>query len=236
MSENRFATVTDATSVSRRDLVTGTVGLIIAGVSGAAAAASETRGKSPLGTQAGVIGLGFMAQVDQVGPALTVYGYLTLVNGLSLEQLYFPGAERSEATARFTFHGTASVDSLQSHDTLRVANASGRFEYFMRDLGGASFDSADSFAQGQLIATDDASMQNVLNVTAPNTAVTTVYADLTRTTVNPFDVDGHRYQLGRMGLRSRLEASGKGVRTEPTTPRACAPVYVIHRAPRRRTQ
>jgi hypothetical protein len=209
---------TEPSGVTRRDALARAAGLVIAGVSGTVAADPNGRGRGTIGIDGAANGIDLIAEISQVGDALTAYGYLTLVKSLSLEQIYFPGTARNEVTARFTFYGTATVASIQTRDTLIVALANGHVEYFLRDVPGASFDVPGSFAQGQRIAADDAALQNVLNVTAPGIGVTTVFGDLSRTAADAFRLDGTHYQLGRVGLRSRLVAPGKSRRIEPVAP------------------
>ncbi|HJU22712.1 MAG TPA: hypothetical protein VJ891_09395 [Casimicrobiaceae bacterium] len=209
---------TESSGITRRDALARTAGLVIAGVSGTAVAGANGAGQGRIGTNAAANGIELIAEIGQLGDALTAYGYFTLVNGLSLEEIYFPGTVRDETTARFTFYGAASVASIQTRDTLIVAIASGHVDYFLRDVPGAGFDIPTSFAQGQHIAADDASLQNVLNVTAPGIGVTTVFGDLSRTVADSFLLGGRRYQLGRVGLRSRLVAPGKSRRIEPVAP------------------
>jgi hypothetical protein len=209
---------TEPSGITRRDVLATTAGLVIAGVSGTAGADPNGRGRGAVGVNGAASGIELIAEISQIGDALTAYGHLTLVKGLPLEEIYFPGTVRSEATARFTFYGTATVASIQTRDTLIVAIANGHVEYFLRDVPGASFDVPTSFAQGQRIAADDAALQNVLNVTAPGIGVTTVFGDLSRTLADAFHLDGTRYQLGHVGLRSRLVAPGKSRRIEPVAP------------------
>ena len=206
----------DASGIRRRDLAAGTAGLVVVGVS--RATGEDRRGRDAIGVQGGASGLQLIAQIDQVGDTLTGYGYLTRVEGLSLEQIYFTGGVRDQTAARFTFFSTAKVASIQMHDTLIVAIANGHVDFFLRPAPGASFDQPSSFAQGERIAADEASLQNVLNVTSPGIGVTTVFADLRRTAVQDFHLDGTRYHLGRVGLRSRLVAPGKSRRIEPVAP------------------
>jgi len=218
MEHDKLQTPSDSSGVTRRDLVASTAGLVVAGVSGTAGAAPAAEGRGHVGVNGAASGIELLAQIGQEGPALTACGYLTLVNGLSLDAIYFPGTDRTEATARFTFYGTATVATIQTRDTMIVAIANGHVDFYLRDAPGASFDVPTSFAQGQRIAGDDAALQNVLNVTGPGVGVTTVFGDLQRNFVEAFHLDGTRYQLGRVGLRSRLVAPGKSTRIEPTKP------------------
>ena len=209
---------TESSGLTRRDALARAAGLVIAGVSGAAGADAHGRGRGAVGINGAANGIEVLAEVSQVGEDLTAYGYLTLVNGLTLDQSYFSGGVRNESTARFTVYATAKVASIQTRDTLIVAIANGQVEYFLRDVAGASFDIPASFAQGQRVAVDAAALQNVLNVTAPGIGVTTVFGDLSRTAADSFLLDGTRYQLGYVGLRSRLVAPGKSRRIEPVAP------------------
>jgi hypothetical protein len=210
---------TESSGLTRREALARTAGLVvIAGISGTTAADAHDRHRGAVGVNGAASGIELLAEVSQVAEQLTAYGYLTQVNGLSLEQIYFPGGAQNEGSARFTFYGTAQVASIQTRDTLIVAIANGHVEYFLRDVAGASFDAPSSFGQGQRIAADDAALQNVLNVTSPGIGVTTVFGDLNRTAVDSFLLDGTRYQLGRTGLRSRLVAPGKSRRIEPIAP------------------
>ena len=209
---------TESSGLTRREALTAAAGLVIAGVSRTAIADAHGPRRDAVGLNGAASGIEVLAEVSQVGDQLTAYGYLTLVNGLTLEQIYFAGTAPNEGTARFTFYGTAQVATIQTRDTLIVAIANGHVQYFLRDVAGASFDVPTSFAQGQRIAADDAALQNVLNVTAPGIGVTTVFGDLRRTGVDPFLLDGTRYQLGHVGLHSRLVAPGKSRRIEPVAP------------------
>ncbi len=218
-SESR-ATSSAPGGVTRRDVIGATVGLVVAGVGAPRTGEASPGDRGQVGASGAANGLEFLGEIAQVGEALTAYGYFTAVSGLDLDQLYFAGGDRSEATARFTFFGTAQLTSIQRRGDLFVAHAPGHLEIFLRDAPGATFEAPASFAEGQRIAADEATLENILNVTAPNTAVTTVFGDLRRTEVSSFTLDGIRYRLGRVGLRSRLVAPGKGIRTDPDTPRA----------------
>jgi hypothetical protein len=189
---------------------------MIAGVSAPAGATA----RGAVGTNGAANGLEFLGEISQAGAELTGYGYFTLVNGLGADQIFFGPGAPSEGTARFTFHATARLTSLQRRGDLFAAHADGRLDIYLRDTPGANFDDPSSFAEGRRVASDDASFENITNVTAPNTAVVTVFGDLRRTAVSHFRLGRATYQLGRVGLRSRLVAPGKGTRLEPVEPRA----------------
>lgn len=210
----------DDVVLSRRSAVLGAAGLaagvIVAGVSASARAGSAS---GPLGTNGAANGLELLGEISQVADVLTGYGYFTAVSGLDDRELFFPGTP-SEATARFTFHSTAHLTSIQRRGDVFVAHAEGSLTIYVRDTPGASFDDPSSFAQGHAVATDDALLENVTSVIAPNTAGVTVFGDLRRTAVSRFRLGAKTYQLGTLNLRSRLVAPGKGTRLDAVTPRA----------------
>lgn len=207
--------------LSRRQALVGAAGIIVVGVAGGAEMAAATGGSaSQVGASGPASGLEFLGEISQEGETLTGYGYLTEVSGLQLDQLYFGGGEPSEATARFTFHGVAHLTSMQRRNDLLVGHAEGQLHFYLRDTPGATFADPSTFAAGQRIATDDATLESINNVIAPNTGVINVFGDLRRTEIAAFRLDRRRHQLGRIGLLSRLVAPGKGLRLDPVVPRA----------------
>jgi hypothetical protein len=67
--------------------------------------------------------------------------------------------------------------------------------------------------------------QNGLSVIAPEQGLTTVTGDLAQRSAHAFRLGGHRYRLGRAGLRQRLEASGPGRKN--TDPSARTAVFEV---------
>ena len=207
-------------SVSRREALVGAAGIIIAGVAAPSGAAAAAPRGGQLGARGGANGLEFLGEISQEADALTGYGYFTGVSGLAADQLFFASGEHSETTARFTFHATARLVGIQRRDDVFVAHAEGLLAIDLRDTPGATFDNPSTFAEGQRIASDEATLEDVTSVIAPNTGVVTVFGDLRRTAVSRFTLDGAAYQLGRIALRSRLAASGRGRRLDPAGPKA----------------
>jgi hypothetical protein len=210
----------EQSGVTRRSVFVAAAGIVVAGVGAPGATAAAVSGRGHVGAAGAANGLEFLGEISQVGDALTGYGYLTAVSGLAVEQLHFGEGERSEATARFSFHSTAQLISIQRRDGVFVAHAQGHLEIYLRDVPGATFDDPSTFAQGHRIAADDATFENILNVTAENVAVVNLFGDLRRAAVSSFTLDGTKYHLGRIGLRSRLVAAGKGTRTDPVAPKS----------------
>jgi hypothetical protein len=159
-----------------------------------------------------------LGRVDQQGFDFVVYGYLTFVHGLPYAAIFSNPAQTSEATARLTFSGSASAVARTQLRNVIVIDAVGSLTVYANDTPGASFDDPASFTDGTPAARFDLRIQNVLNVIAPNQGLSSLWADLTQTHARSFPVDGARHQLGKVGLRGRLEAIGQGTRLEPTTP------------------
>ena len=150
-----------AHDITRRTLLAGAGGLAAgAAVAPSAAAATvRTVGVDPEARDA----MEVIGRIVQDGDALTGFGYLTHIAGLPAAEL----AAGSEATARYTFHATATVAQRNLRPSLFAVVASGRLGIFRHPGGGASFDVPGSFAAGTQIASFDARFQNVLTVIAP---------------------------------------------------------------------
>jgi hypothetical protein len=162
-----------------------------------------------------------VGKIDQTGFEFSFYGYLTHINGMSETLLFTSGdaISRTENTARFTFHGTATATSRSVISNVFVIDALGTINYYYQPEAGASFNNPQSFAQGTMIGSHGARIQNILNVVAPNQGLTTGFIELTQNNAVPFTIGGQQYQLGRGGLLQRLSYLGTGIRLEPAMPR-----------------
>lgn len=173
-------------------------------------AADGLIGVAPRGQNA----LEFTGRSDQAGASVIHYGYFTHIHGLPDDSL-FPGrALRTEATARFTYFATTTLNARHELENLITTAAHGTLTLYYRATPGASFSAPRSFAQGIPIATFSIRYHNVLNVQAPNSGIATAVADLTQTAGPLFSFNGGRRYLGVRGLRLRLEATGQGRRTQ----------------------
>lgn len=176
----------------------------------AARAADGLIGVAPRGQNV----LEFVGRSDHAGATVTHFGYFTTIHGLQNDQL-FPGrAARTEATARFTYFATSTLNARHELENLITTAAPGTLTIYHRAAPCASFTDPRSFAQGIPIATFSIRYHNVLNVQAPNSGIATAVADLVQTTGPIFTFDGSRRYLGVRGLRLRLEATGQGRRTQ----------------------
>jgi len=152
-------------------------------------------------------------------------GYVTHLDGLPPEALFAPGTEpfsRGEATALFTFHGTASayIRSTLENLTTTAFNAEISFYYNETPLEG-NFEELDSFAGETPIATLASRYQTIINVQEPNVGVFMMYGTTEQQTAEPFTLNGETVQLGRVGLVGHSEHFGQGFRasTEPLVAR-----------------
>jgi N-acyl-L-homoserine lactone synthetase len=217
-------------SGTRRDLLARAGGLaagalLMIGVPEASAAAPGRRvGSGPTDRQT----IGFVAQIDQAGVSLGSYGWLTRVEGLPESALYTrPPATSSSnpaagdaSTVRFTVVSEATIQAISTLGGVINTVAAGSVRLFFLPAGGARLDNPASFAPGSPIATMTATFQTNLALDSPDHAAATLGADLVQRSARAFTLDGRRSQLGRPGLAWSMRAVGRGVRTEPTTPRS----------------
>jgi hypothetical protein len=201
-------------SSTRRQLIVG-AGAALA-VPGVARDAGPVVGVAPEARQS----IGVIGTILQDGLALTGFGWLTEVAGLSARDLFTDPARRGAETARLRWHAEVRVGTIDVLPNLFFGTARGRLRIFFARAGGAQPDRPDSFASGRLVARYHADLRNIQTVIAPDHAVTEIIGELTQRAAQRFSVRGHHRQLGRVGLLQRLEVSGPAVRTEPTIPRS----------------
>ena len=224
--------MTDEDGVTRRGLLeAGGVaagGALILGlpeVADAAAARGRRIGSGPTDRHS----VGLLTAIRQVGPSLVGFGYLTRVRGLNNAQLFTtaPAIQSADprasdpGPARFTFYSEAKIESLSQLGAAISSTGGGRVRIYYQASGGASFADPASFAKGLLIATLDGSFQNDLTVIEPNTADVNVTADLIQTQARSFtSATAGRLRFGGPRYAWTWRATGRGIRTDPTTPRS----------------
>jgi hypothetical protein len=223
--------MTDENVVTRRGLLEAGAltagGVLVLGLPEAApAAAAGPRVGSGLTDRHSV---GLLMAIRQVGPSLAGFGYLTRVRGLTAAQLFTspPAISSADARAsdpgpaRFTFFSEAKIESLSQLAEAISSTGGGNVRIYYQARGGATFDDPASFAKGLHIATLVGNFQNDLTLTEPNTADVHVTADLTQTRVRQFSAGAvPKLRFGGAGYAWTLRATGRGHRTEPTTPRS----------------
>ncbi len=155
-----------------------------------------------------------LARSDQEGPVVSHYGYLTHIFGLADDALFSDPTTRTEATARFTFAATTTLDARHELANIIVTSAPGTLTIYFKETPGADFNNPESFASGQPIATFSVRYHNVLNVQAPDEGITSAVAELVQQSANSFTLNERLLRLGRRGLQERIQASGQGRRTQ----------------------
>jgi hypothetical protein len=202
--------------VTRRKMLAGAGGLAAAGVVPAQAEAAVARrvGEPADGTAAAEL----IGRLDQVGDAITGYGYLTRIHGLTQASL-FRGNPHNEASARITFAANVKVNARFVRGALISVDGTGTVTFYL-DSGGGDFAVPASFSDGTSIATFAAHFHNLLTVIAPNQGVSTIEGDLTQRTVRSFSFGGRPTRFGHRGLRLHLFVTGPGTRTAPSPPRS----------------
>jgi hypothetical protein len=206
--------------VTRRGVLTGG----LAGVGGLAAGgiAPDVAGASGLhrvgepgdGTAAAEV----VGHLDQVGDAITGYGYLTRVHGLREADL-FRGPGATEATARFTFFSKVQVNARFIRGALVSVDGVGTLTFFL-DPNGADFATPDTFSDGTAIAAFEAHFHNLLTVLAPNQGISTIAGELAQRQARTFSFEGRRTRFGHRGLRLHLSVAGPSQRTAASPPTA----------------
>jgi hypothetical protein len=209
-----------AEDVTRRTLLAG-AGTIAAGaaVTGSASAAAKHRTVGAVRGDRDAIEL--IGRLVQEEDAITGFGYLTYISGLPEAVLFVDPANRSEASARFRFHSNVTATARFLRPNLISVSGTGDLRIYFGPPRGANFDAPGSFETGGRIATYHGRFENLLSVIAPEQGLTTVAGDLSQRSARAFRLGGHRYRLGRAGLRQRLEASGPGRKnTDPSARKA----------------
>src|SRR3954447_20962674 len=202
-------------------------GMLVLGLPDTAEAARRRRAEVGAGrTDRHTVGM--LGQIDQVGTTLTTFGYMTRARGLSNAALFTrpPGRTTNDpraadaSAARITFVVKTTISNMDTVGSVITAVSSGRVRIFHQTNGGARFADPSSFARGQEIASLEGIFQNNLALDAPDRASVALSGDLAQRSAKAFRIGGKAVRFGRKGLDWRLEATGRGQRTEQSTPRA----------------
>lgn len=181
----------------------------------AAATSGEVGVARPLRSATNLVG-----RIDQSGGRFVAYGFLTLVAGLREAELFSKrGDPLSESTAHFTFYATASlVQRSVIDDRVFVIDVTGRLVHYYQASPASSFGNPSSFARGKRIATSELKLQDVLNTIAPNEGIPAIEGTVRQLSAARFRHGGRRLRFGHRNVRTRLSATGRATRTNPTTP------------------
>jgi hypothetical protein len=164
--------------------------------------------------------LELIGKIDQNGLAFNGYGYLTYISGIPEDQMFTDATNHSEATARFTFSSTGTASARSVLETIFVLNGAGNTTIYYNETPKGDFNDPATFAAGTAITTSDERWQNIINVQAPDTAISTTTNQFTETSATPFTLNGSSYQLGHVNLVLRLTYTGEGKRSDKVLPKS----------------
>jgi hypothetical protein len=157
----------------------------------------------------------FVAQIDQSGFDLNIYGYVTHVSGIDASVLFAEGtspAERNESDAYLTMQATGTIYARSVLQSIFNTNAQLTLTIYYNETPAASFDDPASFAAGTPVATYTLRLQNILNVQSPDVGIANSGGDSVQTFSEAFTLNEYTLQFGRVGMVSRLSAFGQGFR------------------------
>jgi hypothetical protein len=197
----------------KNSLIASIVFLFLMGSSGSIY--SQGEGGRRLTTPIGDIAFEVVGQVTN--PSSTTskqYGYLTLINGLSADQI-FTSADptmQNEATALFTFFTDAITERVIANGRLRIINRTGTTTIYFDSTPDGTFANRDSFSDGVPVLTFNYRQQVILDTgdTEGGTfgGTFTVVNLNTVTEVQPFEIGGERLRLGKKRDQFRVFYSG----------------------------
>lgn len=200
-----------------------------AGVSSLAAAASpiaRASAQTPVASF-GVPGIAepafeFVGRIDQRGGEFTVYGYLTHAAGLDQDELFANDdpADRTEASARLTFHGRAFLTARSILDNLFSVTSDGEIRFYASDTPAGAFTDPDSFAAGTEFAIAGIRIRSVVNVQAPESGIATGTGWFLLTSATPVTIAGQELTLEGIGAPHSIAFTGQGTLEEPIEPRS----------------
>jgi hypothetical protein len=201
----------------RRLTILGILACVVIFAIPAPAAAESSR--VVVGTAAkGVSAAEYIGVIQQTGPDFSAVGYLTYVYGLQPADLYTDPNSPGASTARFTFSGSAILESRAQVGAVTQLSAVGTLAIYFNESGGATFDDPSSFASGTEIATFDTRLSNILVVIAPNQGVSSGIADAEQQTAHRFLLNDEWLQFGHRQLIQRLTLSGGATRSQAEPP------------------
>jgi len=192
-------------------------------------AASDDEGLHRLTTPIGAIAFEVVGQVTNFPPAgagqpatSQQYGYLSLINGLTADQIFTTANPtlQNETTARFTFFTDAVTERVISNGRLRIVNRIGTTTIYLDETPDGDFSNRDTFRDGTPVLTMAYRQQVILDTGegtpgVSGTGTFTVMNLLTATAVQTFEIGGENYRLGKRRDQFRQFYSGAPPATIP---------------------
>lgn len=142
-----------------------------------------------------------VGQVQASPPAQ--YGFLSYVHGLPT---VFSAAPENEATAMFTFYNDTPTVRVINNGPLRTIERVGTTTIYFNPTPSGNWATPETFRRGTAVTVSSLTHQVVLDTTTNKFTTTFVNKVLA---VTPFEIDGHQYQLGRLGRRFRTQVFGQ---------------------------
>jgi hypothetical protein len=149
------------------------------------------------------------------------------VVGLDPDELFLNVTTRSEATARFTASGVATVIGRSILGNVFSIDAEGQLAIYFQLSGGADFGQPASFASGHRIALYAVRFQCINTVIAPNHGLFKLTADLQQLQADDFSIAGRRRRFGREHVRLRMQGQGSGIHDAPRASLVVASNFVV---------
>ena len=185
-------------------------------------ASFDDEGPHRLTTPIGGVAFEVVGQVTNFPPAgagqpatSQQYGYLSLINGLTADQIFTTANPtlQNEKTARFTFFTDAITERVISNGRLRVVNRTGTTTIYLHETPDGDFSNRDTFRDGTPVLTMAYRQQAILDAGegisgVPGTGTFTVMNLLTVSAVQTFEIGSESYRLGRHGDQFRQFYSG----------------------------
>jgi hypothetical protein len=191
-------------------------------------ALSDDEGLHRLTTPIGGIAFEVVGQVTNFPPAgagqpatSQQYGYLSLINGLTADQIFSTANPtlQNETTARFTFFTDAVTERVISNGRLRIVNRIGTTTIYLDETPDGDFSNRDTFRDGTPVLTMAYRQQVILDtgegIGIPGTGTFTVMNLLAVTAVQTFEIGGDNYRLGKHRDQFRQFYSGAPPATTP---------------------
>lgn len=160
----------------------------------------------------------FVGVIQQLGLDFTLLGYVTYLAGID-RSLLFDGVDplsRSEATARLLLAGSASGTARSILENIFVVNSEGSVDFYLGGPG-ASFGDPSAFTSGTLVASSSISVQDVINVQAPQQGIATGNGTMQIDSTEPFTLGESTQTIASPGTSYRLWFTGQGTLRDPAT-------------------
>ena len=183
--------------------------LLVALLAASVQANTHGEGGRRLTTPDGDVAFEVVGQVSNLSPAASKqYGYLTLINGLSADQIFTTAnpTMQNETTALFTFFTDATTERVIANGRLRIVNRVGTTTIYFHDTPDGTFADRDSFRHGVPVLTLNYRQQVILDTGEGGTF--TVVNLLTVVSTESFEIGGERLQLAKTEAHFRQFYSG----------------------------